>query len=75
MAKDWKLGMRRLEAGIYSDGAGTMHLDIEELLIGNGYAPTPENIETIAAMWEREGPQLLAGLGRGSDVPIVVEMD
>lgn len=35
--------LERIAPGIYSDGAGTMHLVTDEFLEGNGYANTPEN--------------------------------
>ena len=65
MAKDWKRAMRRLGPGVYSDGEGTMHLDIEELLIANGYPPTPENIEMMTGV-------VMAQMG-SDGVPITVE--
>ena len=50
--------MTRLAPGVYDDGAGAMHLDVDELLEANGFEPTPENrrrlegeLEAIAASY------------------------
>lgn len=41
--------LERIAPGIYSDGAGTMHLVIDELLAAHGYADTEENREELLA--------------------------
>jgi hypothetical protein len=39
--------MVRLAPGVYDDGKGGMHLDVDELLDAHGYAHTPENIRRL----------------------------
>ena len=41
--------MIRLAPGVYDDGEGTLHLDLPELLVANGYADTPENRAMVIA--------------------------
>lgn len=41
--------MEQLAPGVYVDADKTLHLDLEELCIANGYEPTPENQATIEA--------------------------
>jgi hypothetical protein len=40
-------GMVRLAPGVYDDGKGGMHLDVDELLEANGFEATPENIRRL----------------------------
>ena len=40
--------MTRIAPGVYDDGAGGMHLDVDELLEANGYEPTDENRKRLA---------------------------
>lgn len=39
--------MSRLAPGVYDDGKGGLHLDVDELLEANGYEATPENIRRL----------------------------
>jgi hypothetical protein len=39
--------MSQLAPGIYDDGQGGLHLDVDELLTANGYDPTPENVARL----------------------------
>jgi len=40
-------GMTRLAPGVYDDGKGGLHLDVDELLVANGFQATPENIRRL----------------------------
>ncbi|MCA1834350.1 MAG: hypothetical protein LC750_16770 [Actinobacteria bacterium] len=42
--------LERIAPGIYDDGAGGMHLVVDELLRANGYADTPANREMVIAV-------------------------
>lgn len=42
-------GSKRIAPGIYSDGAGGMHIDAAELLEAHGFEPTPENEDRLEA--------------------------
>lgn len=39
--------LERIAPGVYSDGRGTMHLEVRELLVANGYADTPANRDMV----------------------------
>jgi hypothetical protein len=39
--------MARLAPGVYDDGKGGLHLEVNELLEANGFEPTPENIRRL----------------------------
>ena len=39
--------MTRLAPGVYDDGKGGLHLDVDELLVANGFQATPENIRRL----------------------------
>jgi hypothetical protein len=45
--------VKRIADGIYDDGDGGLHLAVDELLKAHGYADTPENRATLAAMAQR----------------------
>ena len=49
--------MKRIAPGVYDDGDGGMHLDIAEMLEGNGFADTPEN----RAMLEAAAREMFGG--------------
>ena len=49
-------GWTRIAPGVYDDGAGGMHIVIEELLAGNGYADTPANRATLLAVIREQFP-------------------
>ena len=61
--------MKRLAPGVYDDERGAMHLVVPELLLGNGYADTPANrqtlIDTMREVWA----------GMGHDPADIVEHD
>ena len=39
--------MTRIAPGVYDDGAGGMHLDVDELLEANGFEPTAANRQRL----------------------------
>lgn len=41
--------MERLDAGVYADRDGGLHLIADELLEAHGFDPTPENVERLQA--------------------------
>jgi hypothetical protein len=45
--RTWK----RLGPGVYDDEQGGLHLDIDEVLAGNGFANTPENRTVFIEAW------------------------
>lgn len=40
--------MRSLGPGIYDDGRGGMHVDLDEIVESTGREPTPENKRAVA---------------------------
>jgi hypothetical protein len=40
-------GMTRLAPGVYDDGNGGLHLDVDELLEAHGFEPNPENVRRL----------------------------
>lgn len=46
-APKWSVGMRRLLPGVYVDSQKALHLDLRELCIANGYAPTQQNADML----------------------------
>jgi hypothetical protein len=39
--------LERIAPGVYSDGRGTMHLAVPELLTAHGWPDTPENRDMV----------------------------
>ena len=46
---------RLLEPGLYTDNAGTLHVDAVAYLLHNGYVPTLENQDMLIRAFQEHG--------------------
>jgi len=47
-----------LAPGVWTDDDGTMHIDIDACLIGNGYEPNDQTRRALEATWRDMAGQL-----------------